>query len=203
MTSPFASLPLPRPLFVGLLGFALASGCAGKSEEGLESAKDMQQQVLERELPEQNLTVQEVDLDVDGTVDVYNYYRKRSSDRLLVRKEVDLNRDGKVDLISFFDEDGRLKKEQMDSDYDGHFDWTDHYQEGKRVMSEYDTETDGRPNVFKYYDSTGGSTVLSRKERDTDGDGKIDVWERFDKDGNVIRTGQDTDGDGKMDTRSE
>lgn len=197
MSSPLRTLPL-------LLGLAaVATGCAKKPDSGLESTKDMQERVLERELPEQGLTLQEVDLDIDGNVDVYNYYRKRSNDRLLVRKEVDLNRDGKVDLITLFDEDGRIKKEQIDSDYDGHFDWTDHYQEGKRVMSEYDTETDGVPNVFKYYDSASGKTVVSRKERDTDGDGKIDVWERFDKDGNVIRTGQDTDGDGKMDTRSE
>ena len=186
---------------MSVVGLALG-GCKPKPT-GVEGAKDMKELVLEREEPESGLVVQEVDLDVDGNVDVYNYYRKRSSDRLLVRKEVDLNRDGKVDLISFFDDDGRLKKEQMDSDYDGHFDWTDHYQEGKRVMSEYDTETDGRPNVFKYYDSSSGTSVLSRKERDTDGDGQIDVWERFDAEGNVIRTGQDTDGDGKMDTRSE
>ncbi|MCB9669321.1 MAG: hypothetical protein H6736_01235 [Alphaproteobacteria bacterium] len=189
-------------LAIGLVG-ALMGGCKANKPEELESTRDMKQQILEREDPESGLVLQEVDLDVDGQVDVYNYYRKRSNDRLLVRKEVDLNDDGKVDLISFFDDEGRLKKEQMDSDYDGHFDWTDHYQEGKRVMSEYDTETDGRPNVFKYYDSSSGTSVLSRKERDTDGDGKIDVWERFDKDGNVIRTGQDTDGDGKMDTRSE
>lgn len=191
----------PTLLVLGATGLALV-GCKPKPEE-LESTKDMKEQVLEREDPASGLVVQEVDLDVDGTVDVYNYYRKRSNDRLLVRKELDLNRDGKVDLISLFDDDGLLKKEQMDSDYDGHFDWTDHYQEGKRVMSEYDTETDGRPNVFKYYDSSSGKSVLSRKERDTDGDGKIDVWERFDADGKVIRTGQDTDGDGKMDTRSE
>ena len=35
------------------------------------------------------------------------------------------------------------------------------------------------------------------------GDGKIDVWERFSPQGDVIRTGRDTNGDGKVDEREE
>ena len=66
-----------------------------------------------------------------------------------MRKELDLNRDGKVDVVSYFDTEGQLEKEEMDSDYDGRFDWTDRYQDGIRVMSEYDTDYDGLPNVFK------------------------------------------------------
>jgi hypothetical protein len=159
--------------------------------------------VTEQELPAEGLIKQEVDLDVDGKPEIINYYRPRSSDRLLVKKELDLNRDGRMDLISTFDDDGKLKKEEMDSDYDGNIDWIDHYREGRRVMAEYDTETDGKSNVYKYYETVETSTNLSRKERDTDGDGKIDVWERFGPNGQVIRTGKDTDGDGKMDEREE
>jgi len=189
------------------LGAIVITGC--KSNKGAAAApteshdEEPETQVTERELPEQGLIQQEVDLDVDGKPEIVNYFRQRSEDRLLVKKEVDLNHDGRIDLISYFDDSGKLKKEQMDSDYDGSFDWTDHYRDGKRVMSEYDTETDGKPNVFKYYEVAEGQTRLARKERDTDGDGKIDVWERFDAEGNVIRTGKDTDGDGKMDERSE
>ena len=95
-------------------------------------------------------------------------------------------------------------REEMDSDYDGQFDWIDHYQKGWRVMSEYDTDGDGKPNVFKYYTrAEDGSMRVDRKERDEDGDGKIDVWERFSPTGDVIRTGRDTDGDGKVDIREE
>jgi hypothetical protein len=84
------------------------------------------------------------------------------------------------------------------------FDWTDHFQDGVRVMSEYDTDHDGKPNVFKYFArNDDGSVYIDRKERDSDGDGKIDVWERFNEEGLVIRTGRDTDGDGKMDVREE
>ena len=38
---------------------------------------------------------------------------------------------------------------------------------------------------------------------DTDGDGMVDYWEKFDTQGNVIRTGRDLDGDGKMDVRDQ
>ena len=55
--------------------------------------------------------------------------------------------------------------------------------------------------MYKYY-SIGEDKVarLDRKERDSDGDGKIDVWERFNEAGEVIRTGRDTDG-GRQDGR--
>jgi hypothetical protein len=181
----------------------LVSGCA-KNRESASTAAASVGKVSERPL-ENGLVGQDIDLDSDGAADIKNYYRERAdAPRLLVRKELDLNRDGKVDVLSFFDPDGNLEREEMDSDYDGQFDWIDHYQKGWRVMSEYDTDSDGKPNVFKYYiRADDGSMRLDRKERDEDGDGKIDVWERFSPTGDVIRTGRDTDGDGKVDVREE
>jgi hypothetical protein len=181
----------------------LAASCAKKSDptEG-ESVAD---RVIETSLPDEGLTLQEVDLDENGQPDIKNYYRERSdAPRLLVRKEMDLNRDGMIDVISIFDPEGGLEREEMDADYDGKFDWIDHYQGGERVMSEYDTDTDGRPNVFKYYiRGSDGVVHLDRKERDEDGDGAIDVWEKFSMDGQVTRTARDTDGDGRMDVRED
>lgn len=202
------STSLLASAFVSFALLGAVSGCSKKNDApqaaAAESApQEWKSQVTETELKDSRLILQEVDLDTDGRPEIKNYYRPRTEDRVLVKKEVDLNRDGSIDLISYFDDDGNLKKEEMDSDYDGRFDWTDHYREGRRVMSEYDTETDGMPNVFKYYETDNGVTHLARKERDTDGDGKIDVWERFDPTGKVIRTGRDLDGDGKMDERSE
>ena len=81
---------------------------------------------------------------------------------------VDLNRDGQVDVISYFDDAGKLEREEMDSDFDGHFDWIDHYQDGVRVMAETDTDMDGRSNVYAYY--VDGK--IQRKERDSNGDGR-------------------------------
>lgn len=189
---------VPLALFTPAL-----SGCPKKGPGAADGA--YVNRVTERQVPEEGLLGQDIDLDADGAPDIKNYYRERSdAPRLLVRKELDLNRDGKIDVISFFDADGNLEREEMDSDYDGAFDWTDHYQKGVRVMSEYDTDSDTKPNVFKYYiRSEDGSMHLDRKERDEDGDGKIDVWERFSLDGQVVRTGRDTDGDGKVDVREE
>jgi hypothetical protein len=179
----------------------LAVGCAKKPSS---SQAEFDRRVTEKELSDEGLILQEVDLDGDGSADVINYLRPRAdAPRLLIRKEMDLNRDGRIDVVSFFDDSGTLEKEEMDSDYDGLFDWTDHYKEGLRVMSEWDSDFDGKPNVYKYYTRVDGKVYLDRKERDTDGDGQIDLWERFGRDGQVIRTGRDTDGDGKMDVREE
>ncbi|MBX2801597.1 MAG: hypothetical protein KTR31_28225 [Myxococcales bacterium] len=191
-----------RASIVPVLGFVLLGGCFLKKQNS--PSEEYVNRITER-VSTKGLVEQEVDLDADGTTDILNYYRPRAdAPRLLVRKELDLNHDGKYDVITFFDDDGNLSREEMDSDYDGRFDWTDHYKRGVRVMSEYDTDYDGVPNMFKYYiQDDDGAVYLDRKERDEDGDGKIDVWERFSKDGEVIRTGRDTDGDGKVDERLE
>lgn len=183
-----------------LLG-SLIGACSGKKPTETVHEGRIKEKVLQAE----GLVRQSIDLDRNGEPEIYNFFRERpDGPRLLVRKELDLNRDGKIDIISWFDEQGLLEREQMDSDYDGRLDWTDHYKGGHRVMSEYDTDMDGKPNVYKYY-RVGDDKIarLDRKERDSDGDGQIDVWERFNEEGEVIRTGRDTDGDGKMDVREE
>lgn len=192
------------PRLMSIIAITLIAGCSKGGTTTSPTAEADARRVIERPT-ETGLVEQTIDLDTDGRPDIHNFYRERAdAPRLLVRKEMDLNRDGKVDVVSFFDDDGQLEREEMDSDYDGFFDWTDHYQQGVRVMSEYDTDNDGRPNVFRYFIRADDGTVhLDRKERDEDGDGRIDVWERFDASGQVIRSGRDTDGDGKVDVRDE
>lgn len=194
MSSALPTLTLAAALALG--------GCAAKTNGATDS---MTRRVSERPLTDDNMVLQEIDLNADGRYETLNYFRvRRDAPRLLVRKEIDLNRDGRVDVISYFTTEGQLEKEEMDSDYDGMFDWVDHYQDGARVMSEWDSDFDGKPNVYKYYVRTeSGETRLDRKERDSDGDGKIDVWERFNENGDMIRMGRDTDGDGVIDVRDE
>jgi hypothetical protein len=178
-----------------LLAALLAAGCAKTA-----SNPDSPYTTLTERTTEDGIRIVEVDLDGDKRAEIYNHYRDRTSGSpLLVRKEVDLNRDGAVDVISYFDDAGALEREEMDSDFDGHFDWIDHYRDGARVMAETDTDMDGRSNVYAYY--VDGK--IQRKERDSDSDGRIDVWERFGADGTVTRTGSDTDGDGRIDVRTE
>ncbi|MBK8181009.1 MAG: hypothetical protein IPK67_19405 [Planctomycetes bacterium] len=66
-------------------------------------------------------------------------------------------------------------------------------------MSEVDADYNGVFDLFKYYESG----KVRRKERDTNADGKIDFWEYFDDQGNVVKTGKDIDGDGVMDIRDQ
>ena len=54
-----------------------------------------------------------------------------------------MNRDGRFDVISLFDE-GELTREEMDSDYDGAFDWTDHYHQIPGDNDLRDPEAQGR-----------------------------------------------------------
>jgi hypothetical protein len=177
----------------------IVSACAKKGDPNAASEN------LVTEVASEGTVEQRVDFDANGQAEVTNFYKERSEgSRVLVRKELDLNRDGKADVITWVDDRGSIEKEQMDGDFDGKFELTDTYQGGQRMATEYDTDGDGKANVFKYYlKDPSGKPYLDRKERDEDGDGRIDVWEKFDASGAVVITGRDGDGDGKMDERQE
>jgi len=178
----------------------VTTACFNKNTETTTAAAaEDTSSVRERTTSDGNLVV-EVDIDGDDKPDIYNYFRTLDGDgRLLLRKEMDLNQDTRIDVWSFFTETGDLEREEMDGDFDGNIDWIDHYQGGKRVMSEIDTQNAGRFDLFKYYEQG----KIRRKERDTTGDGKVDHWEYFDEAGQVVKVGWDIDGDGQMDVREE
>ncbi len=175
-------------------------GCPKKAPEHGAATEENPRQSITVTPAEDGLERVAVDLDRDGRAEVWNLQRPRSDAApLLVRKETDLNGDGNVDVRSYFDDVGKLTKEEMDGDFDGTFDWVDHYQEGRRVMSEWDTDYDGVANVWSYFESDR----LTHQERDENGDGNVDYWIRFDEAGNAVRTAKDLDGDGQMDVRDE
>jgi hypothetical protein len=197
-----------RRYSLALVLVAALSGCAKKSigpELSASAPNGGSPQQVSESAVEEGLIQQKVDFDGDGEPEIINYYRERAeASRELVKKELDLNRDGKIDVRDYMKDNGTLEKEEVDGDFDGKFEWVDHYQDGVRMETEYDTDGDGRPNVFKYYlKDPSGKIYLDRKERDENGDGKIDVWEKFDTTGAVVITGRDLDGDGKMDEREE
>jgi len=181
----------------------LAAGCGAKK-----SSKNLDDEVTGRVF-EENLedgTIrQEIDLDGDGTINIVNVYRPTDSvGRLPIAKKVDLNLDGRMDVFTEFTPEGGMKVERIDTDFNGKVDWIDFYQDGSRVKAEIDSNFDGEMDIFCYYRRMpDGTTTIERKERDTSGDGQIDMWERFDEQGQVIRTGRDTNGDGEMDERTE
>ena len=137
------------------------------------------------------VVAEEVDLNGDGTPDVFNYVQGGA----LVRRDVDLNRDGRVDVRTYYTND-TIAREELDGDFDGRFDWIDHYEAGVRTRAEIDTDYDGRVNLISYF--SGG--LLTKKERDSDGDGLIDYWETYDAEGNEIETLRDENGDGWPDS---
>jgi len=189
-----------RILFLAVLALA---GCPKKTTtvQGPSAPEDDFKTVDTQTMPDGLILVQS-DTNGDHQYDVFNYYQPLSNDRKqLVRKELDANRDGRVDTITYYGDDGDVSREEMDRDFDGQFDWTDRYQNDVRVMSEVDSNHDGKPDVFTYYE--GNPPRVSSKESDTNGDTLIDLWEKFDDNGLVTRTGRDTDGDGKMDVRDE
>jgi hypothetical protein len=195
---------------MSLLLLALLA-CHKKGDESLDEQKPKYKPIVEKTTPD-GLILQEVDIDGDKHPDSFNYFRERSgAPRLLLRKEADTNRDGKIDQITYYNDESKIEREEVDGDFDGRYDWIEHWQaeinvdgtQGtwRRMMAEADADHDGKMDTFTYYDGAQGQ--VTRKERDQDNDGRIDFWERFDDKGVVTKTGRDTDGDGRMDERNE
>lgn len=111
-----------------------------------------------------------------------------------VRRELDVNGDGKVDLVRTYDDEGRLKTDTIDTDFDGRFDRVLYYRDGLISRREIDADQDGEFEEVRQYIKG----ELFRVERDTTGDGSPDFWMFF-KDGMLERAGVDIDGDGVVD----
>jgi len=183
-----------------LVAFALGLAACGPKGKDADDGAQRTAGILSESPTDDGLTEQKIDLDGDKSADVSNFWKERSDGpRQLIRKDSDLNRDGKVDVRTWFDSAGRIEKEEMDGDFDGRVDWADHYQGGKRVLTEVDTDNDGAYDLFKVYEAG----KVRRKERDTNGDGRLDFWEYLDEAGNVVKVGRDVDGDGVMDVRED
>lgn len=135
-----------------------------------------------------------VDSNRDGKVDVVNYYRQRSgTSPLLIKREIDIDndKDGRIDIVSHFNDMNELVKEQIDLDYNGTFERTDHYTASRRILTEIDTNDDDEVDVRLIYE--GG--IVKRKEKDTNFDGDFDVFMRLNEEGLVVRYGINTDYD--------
>ncbi len=189
----------PAALILVALGSTLVA-CGGKDAAIESAAAEATATRLTESVNADGQVEQQIDINGDGQPDVYNFFQSRTDGpRLLKRKDVDLNWDGHVDVRTWFNPDGSIEKEEMDGDFDHTVDWVDHYQGGKRVLSEVDTDYNGAFDLFKIYE--GGK--VRRKERDSNGDGRVDYWEYLDEKGVVQKVGKDVDGDGVMDIRED
>ena len=194
---------MPSSPLRGALPCALAvllGACAGKSksthttstldatdEEGLAaSARNVEPMVPPRKVALIPLRIDGQHCDASG----------KHSD------QQDLNQDGRADLITLTvtgkggAEDGRIRCQQADLNFDGRLDGFLHYDErGELVREQYDQDFDGRIDLGRTY-KDGKSEI---DEQDLDHDGFIDAWRRYDK-GKLVRIDHDRDHDGRADT---
>lgn len=71
---------------------------------------------------------------------------------------------------------------------------------GEETMSAFDLTQSGKPTLWKYTKRRAdGKDVVVRRERDLNGDGRVDVWEYYDDEGNLEKQVVDLDFDGKPD----
>lgn len=71
--------------------------------------------------------------------------------------------------------------------------------EGERVVAQ-EVGGLGKPDLWRYYVLVGeGKEQVVRKERDLNGDGRVDLWEAYDPEGNVTKQAYDLDFDSKPD----
>jgi hypothetical protein len=191
---------MKRALWV-IAAAALAAGCGGtaagkiggRSAKGEESgpmrliAENTRCQVgKDREVL--------VDLNQDGNADVRKIYAKHGDSEVIVCREADLNFDGNLDIFVYFDEQGAIKRDELDLDYDGLIDIISLYAAGKVVKQELDTNSDHRVDRVRVL----VDNVPTRVEGDTNADGKVDYWE-FYEGGRLVRVGMDVDKDGRAD----
>jgi hypothetical protein len=72
-------------------------------------------------------------------------------------------------------------------------------QKGEHATA-YDLDRDGKADLWRYTVLVeDGKERVVRKERDLNGDGRVDMWEAYDQDGNLIKQAFDLDFDGKPD----
>jgi hypothetical protein len=115
------------------------------------------------------LVRKEMDLNGDGKVDLWRWYRDDGS----VEKEaLDLDFDGKVDEVIFFDAKGQPVKKEQALNFDGKPNLWKYYERGQLVRKERDTKGTGRVDTWEYWE--GGK--IDRIGIDTDGDGIVDQW---------------------------
>lgn len=138
------------------------------------------------------------DTNQDSKPDVWKFYAEGSGGQALTCKQVDLNVDGKVDLVDHYGADQKVEMSEFDLDFDGRFDQTVFYNTGKKVRLERDMDFNGKPDYVEFYengkvarierDSNGDGRVdewqyyengkLDRIGYDTKGTGKADKFDR-------------------------
>ncbi|MFQ5682684.1 MAG: hypothetical protein ACE5HC_05355 [Candidatus Binatia bacterium] len=122
---------------------------------------------------------QEEDINADGNVDTWSYFRNGQ----LVRRESDTRGDGRADMVYHY-QNGKMALEERYEEGSGTPTFRAIYQEGWLVKEEKDLDRNGKMDLWRYYDPGKEKQVILKEEKDVDGDGIVDVWSYY-KDGQL------------------
>lgn len=112
-------------------------------------------------------------------------------------RAADLDFDGRVDMWTYLDEQGKLRRRELDYDRDGNVDEIQLFKSGEIAEKHRSSTPAKRLDTWEFY--SGGRLV--RAERDSDGNGHVDQWWDYKTpDCPLIRS--DSDGNGEPDPTS-
>lgn len=186
-----------------LVTLTALAGCADEEAKRADAKlKAPIPRALEESRTEDGLLVRPFDTNGDGEADVVKYFAEKPDPddpsrlvRSLKRLEMDLNYDGIINVRRTYDQLGKLDTESVDTDLDGRFDSTSHYDGGELTRKQILDPSTGSVVETRYY----AGLELIRVERDTTGDSKVDYWEYYDQ-GILERIGRDFNADGRADS---
>ncbi len=117
----------------------------------------------------------------------------------LVCREVDLDHDGTKDVFRFYNSEGRTLREEEDRDFDGRIDVITYFDRGEVVRREHDTNHDGQVDMRVFYRDRRPYRAEREMTPNTDATFRADYWEYYDARGHVVRIGWDYNGDERAD----
>lgn len=85
----------------------------------------------------------------------------------------DRNQDGRPDVWRWYDPAGHLVRVEIDTNFDGHADWREEYQDNHRTRLEVDRNYDGRVDRVVEFDPQ--TDTILREELDTNFNGRADL----------------------------
>jgi hypothetical protein len=118
---------------------------------------------------------------------------------VLVCREVDLNHDGTKDVFRFYNDTGRTLREEEDRDFDGRLDVITYFDNAEVVRREFDRNHDGMIDQRMYYRENRPYRAEREVQSDNAAEFRPDYWEFYDARGHVVRIGTDYDHDGRAD----
>lgn len=118
---------------------------------------------------------------------------------VLICREVDLNHDGTKDVFRFYNDQGRTLREEEDRNFDGLLDVITYFDGGEVVRREFDMNHDGMIDMRMFYRDHRPYRAEREMQNDNAADFRPDYWEFYDTRGHVVRIGWDYDHDGRAD----